>query len=135
MKFLTFDTVCKLTIASDGHDISMFVAMGFKETPSWNSVTSLRYLVNSPERFEQEVVGNIIKDESTGCILEKLVDDDEASSVYYQFDPLTRESFRTMGVTGYEEILADCATDEALRAYFWNDWVHDFWKNDVPSAQ
>lgn len=129
---LGYRSVCKLTLVSQGQAGFTFVAMAFKVTPTvlpdGTPGVSVRYIVNSPDRFEHRFDAKVLADSPEETILARVSSpDSEEPPLYYNFEPLTLDNWKTMEVWDGEALAKELTSDEMLRNYYWNDWVPSYW--------
>lgn len=133
---LRFRSVCKLTLVTNEEEGFTFVAMGFKITPTvlpgGGEGIAIRYIVNSPDRFEHRFTGRVVSATPTATVIERVTSpEDEEPPTYYRFEPLTLENWKTMEIWDSESMLKELPDDASLQNYYWNDWVPDYWLEGV----
>lgn len=122
---------------TEGEDGFTFVAMGFKVTPvvlpGGGEGLELRYIVNSPDRFEHRFLCRVVSDAPDLTVVERIAahdpddPDDEEPLTYYRFEPLTLERWKTMEIWDSSSMVKELTDDAKLQNYYWNDWVPDYW--------
>lgn len=135
---LNFHSARKLTISLDGDEIATFVAMGFKQQeevlPDGSTAIQLRYIVNSPERFEHVLLCRPFSGDQEHVVVEQIPNDATVNeNIYmYSFEPLTMATWKAMNVIGQDELTSELKSDADLTNYYWNDWVPSYWTEDLP---
>ncbi len=133
---LEYFDIRKLTVSLDGDDVASFVAMGFKQRevplPEGGMGIELRYIVNSPERFEHVITCRPFSGGDGHVVVEQIPNDITVNeNVYmYSFEPLTMQSWKTMNVAAKDEMESELKSDTDLKNYYWNDWVPEYWTED-----
>jgi hypothetical protein len=133
---LDYYSARKLTISHEGDVFASFVAMAFKQRevslPGGETGIELRYMVNSPERFEHVIICRPVAGDADYVTVEQVPNNALINeNIYlYSFEPLTMEAWKTMNVEGRDELEKELKTDAELRNYYWNDWVPEYWTEE-----
>lgn len=133
---LDYNDTKALTITLDGETFGTFVAMGFKQRevhlPDGSSAIELRYMVNSPERFEHVIRCKPVSADEDHVMVERIPPDAQLdeSIFIYTFEPLTMAAWKDMVIGDREELEKKIHNDEELRQYYRNDWLPAYWTED-----
>lgn len=133
---LDFNSTRKLTISLDGDIVATFVAMAFKQRevplPGGEMGIELRYIVNSPDRFEHVIRCIPVSGDHEHVVVEQVPNDPaiNENQFMFSFEPLTMAAWKSLNVEGKDEMEAELSSEADLKNYYWSDWVPSYWTED-----